>query len=54
MSDVEKAIKIASHERFKRKIIFNATGAPYVTVTIEKKETPLKVAEDFVRIYREI
>ena len=54
VSDVEKAIKIASHERFKRKIIFNATGAPYVTVTIEKKETPLKVAEDFVRIYREI
>ncbi|MBR4879353.1 MAG: transcription-repair coupling factor [Clostridia bacterium] len=54
VSDVEKAIKIASHDRFKRKIIFNATGAPYVTVTIEKKETSLKVAEDFVRIYREI
>ena len=54
VSDVEKAIKIAGHERFKRRIIFNATGAPYVTVNIEKKETPLKVAEDFVRIYREI
>ena len=51
--NVEKAAITASLDRFKTRIRFNATGAPYITLSILDKEKPLELAADFVKAYSE-
>lgn len=52
--NVEKAVAVAGYDKFKKRIVFNAAAAPYVTLTIMEGENSLSLAEEFVKTYSQI
>ena len=54
VSDIERAVTVAGDDKFKKRILFNATSIPYVTIHILKGEDSLVLAEEFVKKYSEI
>ena len=54
VSDIERAVTVAGDDKFKKRILFNATSIPYVTIHILKGEDSLELAEEFVKKYSEI